>query len=59
MNFSEVPIGFGFALAQNEDAMNAFAMMTKQQKQDIWAKARRARSEKEMHQIVTEIVTSQ
>jgi hypothetical protein len=55
MNFAEVPVGFGLALAQNEDAMNAFAMMTKEQKQEIWAKARNARSKAEMHQIVNSI----
>lgn len=55
MNFSEVPIGFGMALAQNEKAVNAYAMMTKEQKQAILEKAHAARSEKEMHQIVASI----
>lgn len=55
MNFAEVPIGFGLALAQNEEAMNKFAMMTKEQKQAIWNKAHHARSEQEMRRIVTGI----
>ncbi len=55
MNFAEVPIGFGMALAQNEKAVNAYAMMTKEQKQAILRKAHAARSEKEMHQIVSSI----
>lgn len=55
MNFSEVPVGFGMALAQNERAMNAFAMMTKEQKQAIWNKARHAQSEQEMQNIVSAI----
>lgn len=55
MNFAEVPIGFGMALAQNERAVNAYAMMTKEQKQAILEKAHAARSEKEMHQIVASI----
>lgn len=55
MNFAEVPVGFGLALAQNEKAVNAYAMMTKEQKQAILEKAHAARSEKEMHQIVSAI----
>ena len=57
MNFAEVPIGFGMALAQNEEAMNAFAMMTKEEKQAIWNRARNARSEQEMQQIVSNIAS--
>lgn len=52
MNFAEVPIGFSMALAQNENAVNAYAMMTKEQKQ---AYLSRARSEQEMYQIVSDI----
>lgn len=55
MNFSEVPIGFGMALAQNEKAVNAYAMMTKEQKNAILAKAHKARSEQEMRRIVASI----
>lgn len=55
MNFAEVPIGFGMALAQNEKAVNAYAMMTKEQKQVILEKARSARSEEEMNRIVSGI----
>ena len=55
MERNEVPVGFGMALMRNEEAMNAFAMMTKEQKQDIWAQARRAKSKAEMQQIVADI----
>ena len=55
MDFYKVPIGFGMALAQNFDAMAAYAAMTDDQKQAILNKAHTARSEKEMHQIVTSI----
>lgn len=55
MNFAEVPIGFGLALAQNEEAMNAMAMMTHEQKEGIWAQARNARSKEEMRRIVDSI----
>lgn len=59
MNFAEVPIGFGMALAQNEKAVNAYAMMTKEQKNAILEKAHKARSEFEMHQIVAGIAAEQ
>ena len=55
MDFAAVPIGFGMALAQNEKAVNAYAMMTKEQKNTILAKAHNARSEREMQQIVSSI----
>lgn len=52
MDFTSVPIGFGMALMQNEKAVNAFAMMTKEQKQEIWNRARHVSSETEMQQLV-------
>ena len=55
MDFTSVPIGFGMALAQNEAAVNAYAMMTKEEKNAILAKAHQARSQQEMHQIVAQI----
>lgn len=58
MDFAEVPIGFGMALAQNEEAMNKFAMMTKQEKQAIWKKARNAQSEEDMNRIVSSIMAN-
>lgn len=39
MDFYKVPIGFGMALAQNFDAMAAYAAMTDDQKQAILNKA--------------------
>lgn len=51
----EVPVGFGMALAQNEKAVNAYAMMTREQKQAILEKAHNARSRQEMQQIVSGI----
>ena len=59
MDLGEVPVGFGMALAQNETAVNAYAMMTKEQKQAILSRARSAHSEQEMHRIVAEIAAEQ
>jgi hypothetical protein len=56
MDFYKVPIGFGMAPAMNQPAMNAYAAMTEAQKQAILNKAHNARSEKEMHQIVSSMV---
>lgn len=58
MDFGEVPIGFGEALAQNEESTNAFAMMTREEKQAIWKKARNARSKTEMRQIIAGITAN-
>ena len=55
MNVQEVPIGFGMALAQNEKAVNTYAMMTREQKNAILAKAHAARSQEEMQTIVASI----
>lgn len=55
MDYGELPVGFSMALAQNEDAVNAYAMMTKEQKQVILEKAHNARSEAEMQQLVARI----
>ncbi len=59
MDFSSVPLGFGMALAQNEAAVNAYAMMTKEQKDAVLAKAHKARSKQEMRQIVAQIAKDQ
>ncbi len=56
MDFREVPMGFGMALAMNEQAMTAYAAMTDSQRQEILNKARNAKSKKEMHSIVNSIV---
>lgn len=55
MDFYKVPIGFGMALAMNPPALNAYSAMTEDQKQAILNKAHKARSEKEMHDIVSSI----
>ena len=53
MDFYKVPVGFGMALAMNHTAMEAYANMTEEQKQAVLNKAHNARSEQEMHRIVS------
>ena len=57
MDFYKVPLGFGMALAQNFNAMNAYSSMSKEQKQKIIARAHNAQSEKERHDIVNSLTT--
>lgn len=56
MDFYKVPLGFGMALAMNPNALNAYSGMSEKQKQDILDKAHRARSQQEMHEIVSSMV---
>lgn len=55
MDFYQVPIGFGLALSSNTAAMNRYAHLTEQQKQDILSKAHNVRSEKEMYALVANL----
>ena len=59
MDFYKVPIGFGMALAMNEPAMAAYSAMSEEEKQKILNKAHHARSEEEMHRIVSSIAMNQ
>ena len=56
MDFYKVPVGFGMALAMNPAALDAYSAMTEEQKQSILNRAHNARSEKEMHRIVSSIM---
>ena len=55
MDFYKVPIGFGLALSANTAAMNRYAHLNEQQKQDILNKAHNVRSEKEMYTLVASL----
>ena len=55
MDFYQVPLGFGMALARNFNAMNAYSAMTDEQKKAVLERAHNARSEQEMSQIVNSL----
>jgi len=55
MDFSEVPIGFGFALSQNTAAMNRYAHLTEGQRHDILTRAHSAASDQDMYALVAEL----
>ena len=52
----ELPMGFGFALAQNEVAMQRYAQLTESEKEQIILKCKDARSKAEMQRIVNDLV---
>lgn len=57
MDFAKLPVGFSMALAQNTPALERFGQMSRQQRQTFIDRAHNARSEREMEQIVSSIVT--
>ena len=57
VDFYQVPIGFGMALAQNEAAMLRYAQLEEAEKQNILNKAHNVRSEKEMYTLVASLAT--
>ena len=59
MDFYQVPIGFGLALAMNQSAMTIYSAMTEEQKREVLNRAHNARSETEMHQIVDGIAANE
>lgn len=59
MEFYQLPLGFGMALAMNFNAMNVYSAMTQEQKQAVLDKVSAATSEREMHDIVNSLTRSQ
>ena len=57
MEQDKVPIGFGMTLAMDYTAMEAYAALTEEQKQQVLDRARNARSEEEMRQIIAGVTT--
>ena len=55
MDSLELPLGFGMALAQNEQAMHAFEAMTEAQKRAIIEQTHAVTSRREMQQLVPEL----
>lgn len=50
-----LPLGLGFGLAANQDAMMGFASLSDDEKQQVIAAARQIRSKEEMQQFVNSI----
>lgn len=54
--FTELPLGFGMALAMNERAMQHYAGLTESEKEQIILKCKDASSKEEMRRIVDSLV---
>ena len=59
MDFTRVPIRFGMELAQDEMAMQRYAILTQEEKRALLKRAHNARSETEMREIVASITGNQ
>ncbi len=57
MEFDELPVGFGMALAMNPPAWNAYSAMSAEQKQAILNKVHSVKSKEQMHQIVNSLAS--
>ena len=55
MDSLELPLGFGMALTQNEQAMQVFEAMTDAQKRAVIEKTHTVSSRREMQQLVSEL----
>ena len=55
MDSLELPLGFGMALAQNEQAMHAFEAMTEAQKRAVIEQTHAVTSRREMQQLGSEL----
>lgn len=50
-----LPVGLGFGLAMNEEAMEQFAAMTEEEKRQVIEAARNMQSREQMQQLVQNI----
>ncbi len=55
MKSSEMPIGFSMALALNPEAMEKFALLSEEQKQEVINGTHSVNSTREMHQYVKKL----
>lgn len=51
----EMPLGLGFGLAMNEEAMNTFSSMTEPEKRQVIEAARNVQSKAEMEHLIQDI----
>ena len=57
LGMTDVPLGFGFALATNEDAMKNYASLSETEREHLIMRCKDARSKGEMQKIVDSLVT--
>ena len=57
MKQDEMPIGFAMALALNPDAMQKFALLSEEQKQEFVTGTHSVKSKEEMHRYVSSLLS--
>ena len=55
MDRNDLPLGFGFALAQDAEAMKAFSALSEEKQRELLRRAHGAASEGEMQSLVREL----
>lgn len=55
MNRNDVPLGFGFALVQNPEAMKYFSALSEEKQSEILQRARSVSSRDEMQSLVASL----
>ena len=58
MKQDEIPVGFAMALAMNSDAMQKFAMLSEEQKQQIIEGTHSVKSRDEMRRYISDFVSN-
>ncbi len=58
MKRDEMPVGFSMALAQNPEAMQKFALLSEDKKQQIINGTHLINSRQEMHEYVNKIISN-
>lgn len=53
--FNGVPVGFGMALAMNQEALDNYSKLKEAEKEQVIARSRDAKSKQEMEEIVNSI----
>ena len=59
MTKDDMPVGFAMALAMNPDAMQTFAMLSDEQKQEIITGTHAVKSKEEVHRYVNDIILNE
>ncbi len=59
MERGDMPVGFAMALAMNPEAMQKFALLSEDKKQEIIAGTQSVRSKEEMHRYVNSLVSNE
>ncbi len=57
LGMTDMPLGFGFALAANEDAMKSYASLSETEREHLIMRCKDAKSKQEMQKIVDSLVT--